>query len=60
MDEDECDYRSPIGRIIKQINASCKKTQIDNQLSEVILFSYVFNLKIIAILYRHWNHLMIV
>lgn len=35
MDEDECDLRSPIGQIIKQINVICKKPQIDSKLSEV-------------------------
>lgn len=35
MDEDECDYRSPIGKIIKHINNITKKPVIDNQLGEV-------------------------
>lgn len=37
MDEDECDFQSPIGQIIKQINVLTKKPQIDNQLGEVII-----------------------
>lgn len=38
MEDDEFDSRSPIGEIIKHINDICKKTQIDDQLSEVIIF----------------------
>lgn len=37
MDEDECDFQSPIGKIIKQINFIGKKPQIDDQLGEVIM-----------------------
>lgn len=35
MDEEDCDYRTPIGKVIKQINHLCKKPRLDNQLSEV-------------------------
>ncbi|KAJ8919024.1 hypothetical protein NQ315_016929 [Exocentrus adspersus] len=36
MDEEECDYRSPIGKVIKHINCLSKKAPIDHQLSEAI------------------------
>lgn len=38
MEEVECDFQSPIGQIIKHINTMCKKPEIDEQLSKVILF----------------------
>ncbi|XP_018571748.1 uncharacterized protein LOC108911323 [Anoplophora glabripennis] len=36
MDEDECDYRTPVGKVIKHINYLCKKPPFDNQLNEAI------------------------
>ncbi|KAJ8956959.1 hypothetical protein NQ317_008520, partial [Molorchus minor] len=40
MEEDEPDYNTPIGKVIKHINTLSKKPQIDEQLSEALeLFS---------------------
>ncbi|KAJ8951200.1 hypothetical protein NQ314_007701 [Rhamnusium bicolor] len=36
MEEDDCDYGTPIGKVIKHINALCKKPQVDDQLSEAL------------------------
>lgn len=35
MDEQECNYRSPIGQIIKRMATMCKKPQIDDELGKV-------------------------
>nr|XP_023023262.1 uncharacterized protein LOC111511484 [Leptinotarsa decemlineata] len=43
MDQ-ECDYNSPVGQIIKQINALCKKPKIDDELRSALeLFSDKIN-----------------